>query len=335
VNEEQRETNQTPVSDPVPQPVSPETALKEREIAIKAREVNLTARFQALSFVSAVLGACLAFFGTAWGNWHQATANRDLEKTKAQENKDLGEQKLKNDLAIERQKLEGNLILTFLADKDDATRIENLLFLNRAGYIHLPEDLVKKIETGEQFVPHVDPGASFGPPEGTALPGTPQALLNQLKNRSEEPQASDFDTSVDFARMLAVIDEKALDQTKAATVKGYVVRVKLAGLNTANMNESAASKRDIHIYVAPKMESGPDEQVICVVTPRFRAKHDHDWSLSALSQALTGKQCKITGWLYFDPNLSRFSANNPHHTNTVFRGTSWELHPVTAIEPIN
>jgi len=45
------------------QPGAPvDSVLKEREIAIKAREVSLTARFQALSFVSAVLGACLAFW---------------------------------------------------------------------------------------------------------------------------------------------------------------------------------------------------------------------------------------------------------------------------------
>src|ERR1700738_5695998 len=98
-----------------PPAVSPETALKEREIAIKAREVNLTARFQALSFVSAVLGACLAFFGTALVNSNQAEANRRLEEMKAKENKEL-----------ERQKVEGNLILTFLADKGRTARKEQL-----------------------------------------------------------------------------------------------------------------------------------------------------------------------------------------------------------------
>lgn len=306
-------------------PVSPETALKEREIAIKAREVSLTARFQALSFVSAVLGACLAFFGTALVNWNQAAANRNLEEMKAGENKDL-----------ERQKLEGNLILTFLADKDEIKRKANLLFLNRAHYIHLPDDLIADIESGEQFVPRVDPNAAFGPPEGTAEPGTPLADLNRLKNRSEPPNPADFDSSVNVERMLNAIDEKALDQTRAAIIEGYVISVKKGGITTANMRSADSAKQDLNVVVAPSMQSGPSERVICVVTPRFRAKHTSvgdDWSLTALKNTLVGKRCKISGWLLFNSEHFRQSANNPQHSGPVWRGTAWELRPVTAIEP--
>ena len=321
MTEEQRAE---PVSANQP-PVSPEAALKEREIAIKAREVSLTARFQALSFVSAVLGACLAFFGTALVNWNQAAANRKLEEMKANENKDL-----------ERQKLEGNLILTFLADKDATARKENLLFLNRAGYIHLPDDLVKDIESGEQLVPRVDPNAVFGPPEGTAEPGTPLADLNRLKNRSEPPKPADFDSSVNLERMLNAIDEKALDQTRAATIQGYVLSVKKGGITTANMKSADLAKQDLNVVVAPSMQSGPSERVICVFTPRFRAKHTSvgdDWSLTALQNTLVGKRCKISGWLLFNFEHFRQSANNPQHSGPVWRGTAWELRPVTSIEP--
>src|ERR1700730_5927504 len=317
-----------------PPAVSPETALKEREIAIKAREVNLTARFQALSFVSAVLGACLAFFGTAWGNWHQATENRELEKVKAQENKDLEQQKLTNDLAIERQKLEGNLILTFLADKDEEKRKKNLLFLQRAEYIHLPEDLVEDIKSDKQAVPQVDAIRDFGPPEGSAQPGTPRADFNRLRNRPKPPDATDFDSSVDLQRLLDASDKGALDQMRAATIEGYVLAVKRGGITTANMASAAPARQDVIIVVAPSMQSGPSEQVVCAVTARFRAQHD-DWSLNRLKADLVGKQCKISGWLLFNSEHFLQSANNPHHGLRVWRGTAWELHPVTAIEVTN
>jgi hypothetical protein len=312
--------------------VSQDTALQEQEIAIKAREVSLTARFQALSFVSAVLCACLAFFGTAYGNWQQANANRKLEREKSKENQKLEQRKLSNDLAIERQKLEGNLILTFLADKNATARKENLLFLNRAGYIHLPTALVKDIETGDQPVPRVDPMVDFGPPEGSAQLGTPLADLNRLWNRSEPPKPDDFDASVDLRRMLAATDDKALEQTKAATIEGYVLQVKSSSPTSANMKSVDFAKRNIDIMVAQSMQSGPNEEVICVVTPRFRVKHRDDWSQRALA-ALKGKKCKITGWLSFNFEHVRQSANNPTHGKVVWRGTPWELHPVTAIEP--
>jgi hypothetical protein len=176
----------------------------------------------------------------------------------------------------------------------------------------------------------------FGPPEGLAQPGTALADLNRLRNRSEPPKPNDFDTSVDLRRMLAATDERALNQTKAATIEGYVVEVKAAGVTSANMHSAEASRRDTYLYVAPSMQSGPGERVICAVTPRFRAKHvllGNDWSPSALIATLVGKKCKISGWLNFNFEHVRESANNPQHGNTVYRGTPWELHPVTAIEP--
>jgi hypothetical protein len=323
MTEEQRDQ---PVSAADQPPASPETALKEREIAIKAREVSLTAWFQALSFFSAVLAACLAFLGTALVNSKQAKANRRLEEMKAKENK-----------ALERQKLEGNLILTFLADKDATARKENLLFLNRAGYIHLPKDLIEDIDSGKQLVPRVDPNADFGPPEGTAEPGTPLADLNRLKSRSEPPNPDDFDSSVNLERMLNAIGEKELDQTRAGTIQGYVLSVKRGGTTSANMQSWDPAKRDIKIVIAPSMQSGPNKQVRCVITPRVRAKHTSagdDWSLTALQATLVGKQCKVSGWLLFHFEHFRESANNPKHGSRVWRGTAWELCPVTAIEVI-
>jgi len=264
------------------------------------------------------------FLGTSLVNWHQAAENRKLEAIKATENKDL-----------ERQKLEGNLILTFLADKDAEARKENLLFLNRAGYIHLPADLLQDIETNRQTVPQVN-AVGFGPAEGLAEPGTPLAAMNKLRNRTNLPMQEDFDTSVDLKRMLAATDEKSLDQNKAATIEGYVLKVQLGTPNSANMERRESSRKDIHIYVAPSMQSGVDEQVRCVVTPIFRAQHessDDDWSLKTLKGTLVGRRCKISGWLIFNLNQVRYSANNPQHGAQVFRGTPWELHPVTAIEP--
>jgi hypothetical protein len=54
-----------------------------------------------------------------------------------------------------------------------------------------------------------------------------------------------------------------------------------------------------------------------------------DWSTDALRQNILGRCVRATGWMLYDAEHARESANTAAPGREVWRATAWEVHPVT------
>jgi hypothetical protein len=181
-------------------------------------------------------------------------------------------------------------------------------------------------------------------PEGDAKNDRLKAL-NKDKNRFTSPSVDDIDTDVTLAAMLSPgEDEGRFDQTKAARIVGFVVKVKSGGAESCNCHASHPEDRDTHIELALSPDAPRNQRVVVEVTPRTRAirakKGDRetkpsDWKTNTLlshsNDGILGKWIEVTGWLLFDLEHTPIAENTtPGNPNNV-RATCWELHPVTEI----
>jgi hypothetical protein len=179
------------------------------------------------------------------------------------------------------------------------------------------------------------------PREGkpTGSEGTKE--LNPLKIRFTFPKKDDIDENVTLAAMLAPGDDTGrFDSNKAATISGFVVKVKSGGPESCNCGAGKPIDMDTHIMLGLSNDAPKTQCVIVEVTPRIRllmAKQDIDWSTETLkkendSKGIAGKWVTVTGWLMFDAIHADVSENiNPGKPNNQ-RATCCELHPVTKIE---
>lgn len=167
------------------------------------------------------------------------------------------------------------------------------------------------------------------PPEGDG--GDPD--LNGLKNRTDVPrsavdvtvtQISKFRTPGSKAarRRWPPAQRKLLAELEGAAVRidGYVIAVKLEGIESTNCHDAAA--RDIHMWLADAPDADKAHAMVIEVTPR---QHPAAWTLAALEAiAKTRRHVRITGWLLYDQE----------HPSEVrkSRATVWEIHPITNLE---
>jgi hypothetical protein len=176
------------------------------------------------------------------------------------------------------------------------------------------------------------------PPEGSAASAA-KIQQNILKNRIEMPTPGDFDPTVTLAKLRkSGNDRNRWSSGKAATITGYIKRVKASGKETCNCDKSARPLTDTHIDVA----TGPMDlakPVIVEITPVMRAIHEHegleDWSSAAVRAKYEGHRVRISGWLFFDEaHLHEADNTDPgdHVGKKNWRRTCWEIHPVTNIE---
>jgi hypothetical protein len=172
-------------------------------------------------------------------------------------------------------------------------------------------------------------------PEGTATSPGGKAL-NQFKNRFQEPKEDDFDPDVSLAALLAPgYDANRCDPKKAATVRGYVVRVLMGGrAETCNCGATDPNERDTHIEIALARNAPPTQRVIVEVTPRGRLLNGDKWTTKALKNAFECKWVEVTGWLLFDTMHVKQAENTNPGNRTNWRATCWEIHPITAIKEV-
>ncbi len=164
--------------------------------------------------------------------------------------------------------------------------------------------------------------------------------LNRLKNRFHAPAPADYDHSVTLAALLAPgNDENRWDDSRAAEITGYVHDVKVGGIESTNCHARDQLNRDTHIeLVLDPMRAEAAKRVIVEVTPRWRAmmkEKGADWTTKALRQRLLGRWIKVQGWLLFDAEHERESENTNPGRAWNWRGTAWEVHPVTSIEIVH
>jgi hypothetical protein len=172
-------------------------------------------------------------------------------------------------------------------------------------------------------------------PEGTAKSPKGKAL-NRLKNRYELPGEEALDPDVSLPALLAPgYDVGRFDEKKAARVRGYVVRVLVGGdKESCNCGATDPDERDTHIELALAKGAPPTQRVIVEVTPRIRKLKGAGWTTKQLRKEFEGKWVEVTGWVMFDwMHVKQAENTNPGHKGN-FRATCWELHPVTAIEPL-
>ena len=168
------------------------------------------------------------------------------------------------------------------------------------------------------------------------IPASKQAL-GALKNRTAIPAAADFEPAVTLAALLQPGDDThRWSVTNAARIEGYVVDVRQAGIESAN--RFSLTRRDTHIEVALRPDAPTKERVIVEVTPPMRdwaRTRGIDWSTATLQRTLVGRRCRFEGWLFFDREHAGESENTSPGGAANWRGTAWEIHPVTAITVAN
>lgn len=173
------------------------------------------------------------------------------------------------------------------------------------------------------------------PSVGIAITGS-RRELHRLKNRTALPQAADFDSTVTLDALLQRSDDRNRWSTnRAARVQGLVVDVAYAGTEAANCFNPC--RRDIHILIANRKDAPKSDQVVLEVTPNLHdwaASQGMDWSEQTLQAQLVGRWCEFEGWLYFDVGHAEESENTAAGNPENWRGTAWEVHPITKITVI-
>ncbi len=114
--------------------------------------------------------------------------------------------------------------------------------------------------------------------------------------------------------------------------------MKPGGGETCNCGKTDPKHTDTHIELVLALnDSGATRRVIVEVTPRERAiaaANNVNWSTASLRKTLLKRHVKVTGWMMFDAQHGNAAENtNPGGTNN-WRATAWEIHPVTAIQPV-
>jgi hypothetical protein len=101
-------------------------------------------------------------------------------------------------------------------------------------------------------------------PEGTAKSEARKAL-NRLKNRFNLPTDSDIDPLVSLPAMLAQgPDQDRFSPSKAATIRGYVVKVSYGAIEhgeTCNCQSQKMDEVDTHIDIAMQPEAPLNQHV--------------------------------------------------------------------------
>lgn len=127
-------------------------------------------------------------------------------------------------------------------------------------------------------------------------------------------------------------------ESQSVVVEGYIALVKSGGKEGVNCGSS--SRVDVHMEVVGNATEDPadnrDEHVIAEVTPWFGAAMP-GWTKTLLGQyasytnSYSGSMhhpptpIRVYGWLFFDEAHAGDGSRN-------WRGTEWEVHPITKIE---
>ena len=130
-------------------------------------------------------------------------------------------------------------------------------------------------------------------------------------------------------------DVSRFSQLNAVSITGYVLLVKSGSTETCECKNPKIEDLDTHIVIVPNTTLTKGKfRVIVEVTLRMRylmKLKGIDWSTATLKRTITHKTVTIQGWLFFDGEHTDASENtNPNNIHN-WRGTAWEVHPITSI----
>lgn len=157
------------------------------------------------------------------------------------------------------------------------------------------------------------------PPEGSAKDSL-HRQANVLKNRSILPTVVDT-TSFDF---LLSLDPYGQLDTFAIYTEGYIIEAKSGEAESCNCK---GPLRDIHIVFAPTPTSSVEKWVIAEISPRSPLLILKQVRELAKNHAHVG----IMGYLFNDSEHLNASCKSNPTGKHLWRGTTWEVHPVLAI----
>ncbi len=191
---------------------------------------------------------------------------------------------------------------------------------------------------------------SICPPEGSASQ-TGYRLTNRKKNRIEIPCAY---STIGMEEMLALKNlpknvrtlsegDQRLTylqglESKPVMIEAFFAMVKKSERETTNCDSS--NRKDLHVELLAADAGDPKDQrykvVVTEVTPWFSENHA-SWTETYLGQYASYKggygnmlrsptKVRVYGWLFFD------NAHADAHSIGNWRGTAWEVHPITRIE---
>ena len=162
--------------------------------------------------------------------------------------------------------------------------------------------------------------------------------VNAFKNRYSLPAENDFDSSISFNDLSGSADANQFPQDKAIKLVAYVFNVKSGGVESCNCRNKDPRFKDTHVELIMDEDStNPGHRLIVEITPRIRAvmaEMGTNWSTVSLKR-LKGHKVEISGWLFYDADHENEAvANDPRDEvgKPNWRGTCWEIHPVTGIK---
>lgn len=176
------------------------------------------------------------------------------------------------------------------------------------------------------------------PPEGNAKKAS-VTLSNPLKNRIHAPDASKIQSTTLEAFLAPGDDHDRWSQDQGTEVVGWVMEVKSGGAETCNCRSTNHDDWDTHIeLVKDPAEKDGKKTMIVEVTPQWRrlmASVGKDWSTTTLQNTIKGRQIRVRGWLFFDAEHEHQAQNTEPDGDRNWRGTAWEVHPITSLEVID
>lgn len=186
-------------------------------------------------------------------------------------------------------------------------------------------------------------GFTCGPngASGSNDPGT-----NERKNRSDTPQnphviswdAIGRESNLPWPRQASTtrrvwtaeqLSQIAPYEGAAVVVTGFIraLRPQAPNAEDTNCGKKGEDNTDWHIALVRDPQMPESQAVVVEPTPRFKINHP-GWKpknlASLVNTGRAGDSVRVTGFLLFDP------AHKGHLTR--YRGTLWEVHPVTQIE---
>ena len=173
------------------------------------------------------------------------------------------------------------------------------------------------------------------PPEGNDKNGNALSQskqdLNLLKNRDKPPKLLDHTITLD--RIMKASEDGKFKNSEGASIIGYVAEVK-AGEPRETCNCARDDIADIHIDVVLKEsdKSRSSNFMIVEITPRWQDKLG---DLAKVKEKIEGQCVQFTGWMLND-SVHRANAKNTNPKGkAIWRRTSWEIHPVTAMKVVD
>ena len=147
---------------------------------------------------------------------------------------------------------------------------------------------------------------------------------DSLKNRAEIPKTYKAMAAADLLKMKVT---NKTNQHQAVSVKGYIMDIKDGGLESCNCHN--ATHKDTHIYLVSDASVTDESKAIIVeATPRMRAALG---STEELKTKFLHQNVTVYGYLFCDAEHKANSTADAGKGNH-WRGTVWEVHPITKIE---